>query len=366
MNAFQVPSDRLLELRRLVQQMGEVGTALGLARQVRLVIDTNTVLGDLRYAAKRGLSGFRTSLLELFASGTVVAFAPSDVLSEVEKHLEGIALKARVDHAVARSIWLEYQRHLVVFPAHALDVSGPEHDELRRRDPNDLGFAALQHELGTDGILTRDKDLHATGYPSIEPGEFVIDLRTYARHEAVRATLHLGGGLAIAGSIGAVVTLLQGTIRLLSGLPPWAKFVLAGAVLAVVASPNCRERIRTALAGAKEKLAAEWNRLEPELQSLGKQFEASRTAAESAWERVASRLPASRSVTLRQEIFRTLLELGTPAKPAELAALMYGRKSLTPAERAAVLAELRGDARFVEADGGWALRALLEARDKGS
>src|SRR3990172_5403997 len=235
---ISVPSDNLASLRRLTASMG----VAGLIHQVRIVVDSNWVLRDLRWlVAGRRDPSVRSALQEVIASGTVVAYAPSKLRDEVEDHIPDVAWDVGVEEAQVREEWQNYQRALRISEH---DVPNSERwNELR--DPTDLPFVYLYGNIGADAILTADSAIRDSG-ARVANLDVVLHLRDYSRAAAPEMTIKLGGTVALVVGVEAI-RLLAGTLRTIyrgfAGLPKESIIALLVTGLLIAAHPRTRNLI---------------------------------------------------------------------------------------------------------------------------
>src|SRR5262245_44357688 len=90
-----------------LSELGDIGTV----RRLRVVVDTNVVVQDVVYLAKRaGVPDFRTAFQELVASQVVEPFAPPRLLDEVESKIPKVARHQKVAVDDALKVWAEYKK----------------------------------------------------------------------------------------------------------------------------------------------------------------------------------------------------------------------------------------------------------------
>ena len=106
---LNIPSDNLALLRGLMAAMGIVGVV----HQVRIVVDSNRVLRDLRWllGGRRDPSA-RSALQDAMASGTVVAHAPNALMDEVGEHIPELAQELGIEESRVWWEWEDYQKAL--------------------------------------------------------------------------------------------------------------------------------------------------------------------------------------------------------------------------------------------------------------
>jgi len=139
-------SDDLVWLSELLDALGELNAAVraafGSLIRVRAVLDTNLVLGDLKWlVVERQNPAARTAAQEAIASGTVIAYAPEFLRHEVEKHLPALAEQTDRPLEEFEREWSSYQKPIRFVPVSVTDaVAESAHRNLR--DPNDLPFSS--------------------------------------------------------------------------------------------------------------------------------------------------------------------------------------------------------------------------------
>lgn len=249
---YFVPSDKLKELREFAKAWKEVGQHIGGAVQLRIIVDTNVVLGDIRWLAyKRKDAAARTSLIETIDAGTIDAYVPPALHGEIEKHIERISREEGLDQARLLSVWGEYQKKLKVVE--------PDSSVIRSYsggvDPDDAVFVALAKAVGAVGVVSKDRHIAMMGGKKISV-DCVVSLRDYSRATAIELNIKCMGI-----SLGWVsVVTIRGLIRVLvagiSRAPNWVKLTLVVGASFCVIHPGAREKIssgfKRALAGIKE------------------------------------------------------------------------------------------------------------------
>lgn len=250
-SAYDVGSERLQELRAFVRSINGLEKTVGSAVQFRFVVDTNVVLGDLRWLAfKRKNDEAKTALIEVIEAGTIDVYVPPSLFDEVDEHITKIANEEGKSETALRDQWREYQSKL--------KVCEPDREKvetlLHGKDPDDAFFIALAESISAVGVLSNDRDIEQMGGRRISVDR-VLSLRDYSRAAAVE--LHIKCMGVSIGWIGmlALVSAVQGVKAVLEGIskaPDWVKlaFVL-GAVFCVV-HPGSREAIANGLKRAFE------------------------------------------------------------------------------------------------------------------
>lgn len=252
---YFVPSDRLKELRELVKTWKNITPLVSGAVQFRVVVDTNIILGDIKWLAyKRKNESARTSLIETIEAGTIEVYAPPALFDEVEEKIDLIAREEGLDKAHLLSVWAEYQKKLRVAEPDSRVVQSYREGV----DPDDAVFIALAEVINAVGILSRDKDIAMMGGRQISL-DFVFSLRDYSRATAIELNIKCMGLTLGLVSFAVIRGILESAKALIVGItkaPDWVKVALIlGAVFCAV-HPGARRRIATwytrALAGIKE------------------------------------------------------------------------------------------------------------------
>ncbi len=245
-------SDDLRPLREVLLSLHvTTGTSLVHLRVATFVVDTNYVLGELHFLlAKAKHPGARTALQELIGSGTARVLAPRELRDEVEEHLPQLCKEWGVDPKAAKRVWKSYRADITFCQPHKLPVCETESlRAIRERDPDDVAFRALHLAAGSDGILTKDKDLRETGN-DVRSMRFVIDLRDYARHKAVEVQLWMGANAVVIAGISAlagVVATVVVLVELFMNAPPELQMLVIVAILIAIAHPRIRAAISARL-----------------------------------------------------------------------------------------------------------------------
>ncbi len=254
-DAYFVPSDKLKGLRKFVNALGDAGQHIGGAVQFRIVVDTNVVLGDIRWlASKRMDPAARTSLIETIEAGTIDVYVPLALFNEVEEHIERIARDEGLDKARLVAHWVEYQKRLKVLEPD----SGVVQSYILGVDPDDAVFIALAQVIGAAGVVSNDRHIEMMGGKRISV-DCVLSLRNYSRATAIELNIKCTGLSLGLVNIATIRGLSEGIKALAVGIsraPDWVKVVLIFGVAFCVIHPGARQGIsrgfRRALTGIKE------------------------------------------------------------------------------------------------------------------
>lgn len=251
---FLVRSERLKQLREIVDSWESFKPVLGVAVRFKLVVDTNVVLGDILWlVAERRDPSAKTQLMEAIEAGTLDVYVPTKLLQEVEEKIPLIAEEKGLDEGGMHAEWLEYQKLLKVVEPDDENV-----ESLRKGvDPDDADFVALASEVMAAGIFSKDKHIGMMGGNTISV-QCVAALRDYSRATAVEMHIKVNGIALSIASVAALRGLVHGCKVLfnrVSTAPDWVKAALLIAVAYVALNPKARETVGNLLNSAFSHLS---------------------------------------------------------------------------------------------------------------
>lgn len=350
-------SANLATLREVIATTRVLREAIGNAIQVRVVLDTNVILRDLIYLSKRrGKVGVRTSIQELIVSQTLIPYAPSVAIHEVERNLPSIAGKRHVAVEVMQEVWVEYRKSL-----HFCDVKREvSEDERDARDPTDLPFIQLAKKIGAGGIATNDKDIPAMGGNSIH-FDCIIQLRDYARAKQLELTIQFGGMVLMVAGVTALIALVrvfQNIIRSIGQLPTAVKLVLVGAVVFVIAHPKSREAVAGRLKALGSGMKNGVLDLRGPFSEAVNKFADAQKSANAALSKAQQVVAKSKRTALSIHVYAICLASKRPLLPVEIErkVLTAGYKTRSKALQKYLLRVLKQDARlYCTNDGRWGI-----------
>ncbi|RIJ85158.1 hypothetical protein RSP822_17115 [Ralstonia solanacearum] len=234
--------------------------------KLRVIVDANVILKDLRWLAKnRHSEGARPSLLELLEARAVTAYAPTFLSTEVLTHIGPIAAKQGLDEAVMQMYWCRYEA-LLVF----VDVGEPPADDGTYIDPKDVPYIELQRSISAP-IVSDDSHIAQMGGLAMKT-EMALTMRTYARESAVHMSLEVAGVVTLDVSLKALMAAVQLVRKnigpLLPKVPKGAWLVLIGIGCLAVLHPSSRKWLSTALEAAIGRVASAGAVIMPMLESL--------------------------------------------------------------------------------------------------
>jgi hypothetical protein len=347
---FRIKADNLKTLRPLVDWAAEQTAGVERLPRVYLIMDANTIRGELRFRIKRNDPEGRTRLDEILASGIATVFAPPFLVEEVEKHLPKWSqqLKIPLDRLIAE--WRSYQAGLVF--CRQVPVSTAPVRRLAARDPKDLPYVYLQENLSAEAILTSDKDIIQTGSP-IADGAVVLDLREYARNQSIFVTIATGSATGILLFVHAIMALGRLLVRSVVGV------ILSLAAGALLWFFHRKEKARA----GSSAFTRVWEMFKDCVKTLLQTLERSHKRAKFRWKRLMTAFSKVKRRTLRQFIFVVCAMARTALTIIDIIqrVLAEGHRTRAKRFRSQVRRCLKTDSRFVETPNGWTLQSWATA-----
>ncbi len=360
-----ISSDHLTGLRELAFSLPQFAAAFRGLHQVRLVIDSNIILQELIWLTKRRANpAATTDLQEAIASGTVIAYAPSQLREEVEKHFSRIASEQGIPEERLYAAWECYQKGLnfcEAEPAEKFRVINPG------RDPSDLPFIYLYAQVGAAAVVSRDKDIQAMGAATVRL-DVMVHLREYARAKTIEVSIAFGGTIVFTGiGIAAVklvtnlaATLAQGFTR----LPDWLKLVLVMGAVIAVCHPKSRAAIVDGWHAVSRKFVAVASPLTPVLIEFMHVYQENQKKAAESWAQVQEKLPPAKRVPLRNLVYAVCAAAKKPlfleeiARKVRIGGCLSKNRDLCSYLRRV----MRQDRRFIKCvDGRWTVAMAQSA-----
>lgn len=239
---FSVRSERLNELRTVIDGWEELKPFLGVAARFSLVLDTNVVLGDILWlVAGRKDPAAKTQLMEVIAAGTLDVYVPPKLLDEMEEKIPLIAAEKGLDKVHMHAEWQAYQE--------ILKIAHPDDEKVQALregvDPDDADFIALAQTIEADGIFSKDKHIGMMGGNTISI-DCIAHLRNYSRSTAVELNIKVNGVTLSIASVAAINALIKGgklLIERVGAAPDWLRVLLFSGVAYVAFNPNARETV---------------------------------------------------------------------------------------------------------------------------
>lgn len=350
-------SDSLATVRRLLESSPHLQAVLGLLEQRAFVIDSNRVLQDVAWLARRRNPAARTQLQELCASGTVSLFAPDLLIDQVEAHLPEVAERLRIPVERAREQWRSYSQIIRFVPAGHLR---PVRQDCSR-DPTDAPFLAAQDAVGAMAIISKDKDLSAMGALLVQH-EAVVALIDFVRAMSAATAGKLTGAMVLM-AVGATgwglwslgVHLWKSFCR----LPNWLRIALPFGLVALLVHPRARAKAREVVQSIKPQLDDLRSRAGEGISQFLTELQAYENKASAALDAMRRHLPPpARSPALRQLAYRACLEADAPLRPEEIESRIrtHGFRSRAKKLQPYLRRVLRRDERLVRLGDAWTLR----------
>ena len=332
--------------------------------QVRLVVDANIVLSDLRWlVTKRRSPEARTTLQEVIAAGTVVAYAPSFLDVEVRTHLPRLAEDGAVPLERFESAWAEYRASLHFFAvADVVYADAPD----GVGDPKDLPYVHLRSQIGAAAVYSRDKHVEAMGAPVVKQA-YLDDLRTYSRAAPVSLTIMVGGSAVVvtsAATTRAVLVQVYGLLKKVGDLPRGLQIALAVVAMVALVHPTSRAWLVRMLRALPARLQGAFGALAPVLGSVVGHAVEAHEEARTALARARTRLPGSPRYRLATHLLAVCVAAGRPMTIPEIerALRKAGCKAKSKHLRRYLARALQVDTRFAASGGGrWVVAAGYDA-----
>jgi predicted nucleic acid-binding protein len=251
---YFVPSNSLKALREAVKAWRDLGQLIGSAVQLRVVVDSNAVLADLRWLVlKRRDAAARTNLMETVAAGTVELFAPSYLLVEVNEKIIRICREEELDSSAMFAEWAAYQKQIKIIQPDRTLVQRYESGV----DPKDAPFLALADAVQASGILSSDAHIPLMGGRVLSI-DFMLSMRDYSRAAAVELQIKVMGlslGYVAVAAAAALAKSLRAVLAGISNSPTWLKVALLCATAFCVLHAPTRQKIAAGLSRALNGVA---------------------------------------------------------------------------------------------------------------
>lgn len=245
-NVFTVRSDKLKELRVVVQSWKESSAVIGGAAQFQLVVDANIILGDLIWlVSKRTNDSAKTQLMETIEAETVDIYAPPIFFDEVEEKIPLLATEKGLDISLLYEHWAIYKTKI--------KLSSPDPDKVQvlrgGKDPDDAEYIALEQTIGASGVISKNHDIRLMGGNQISI-TCITHLRNYSRSTSIELNIKVNGVMFANVSVATIRGLFAGSKALLDGIakaPDWVKFALFAGGVFVVLHPGARAAVASGL-----------------------------------------------------------------------------------------------------------------------
>jgi len=361
-------SDDLPILSQFIPVLRAFGVAFGQVHQIKVVIDATIAISVLSFHARKQKSEARADLEELIASGTVIAYAPDWIETEISKHLPDLAAQWEVSVGRLTTAWDSFREHLRLCPESALTAANgkDEYARLRVIDAKDLPYALTREVVGAVAVLTKDRHFQEAGTP-VTTFEIIVDLREYARCKAIELRIATGGTvltMAAAGTVLGSGAALVSAARLIARAPAIVRIALAVVALALLIHPKSRTTITSGLRNFGYVLQDVWEEaLAPTILRLMDEHASARRKADESWKRAKARLPERpRRLLLKDVAYGAVLGAGVPLTldQVQAAVLAHGYEPRGRDFAPYLRTVLRGDKRLErDSDGRWGVRTSV-------
>jgi predicted nucleic acid-binding protein len=336
-----------------------LGDCLGRPKAIKLVIDANVIISDIRWLVKkRRKPGARTSLQEVVASQTVVAFAPLFLETEVRKELAAVASEENISLDAMLAEWMVYRQHIRFFETPSPSPSDAMSSDIA--DPKDAPYVETYIALGAAAIITADTDFKRMRARTVQV-ELTTTMRSYSRSASIEFSIKFLGLFATTLS-GALVLQLVMTLRWLVRafirMPRPVQALVIAALLAALPDRQTRARLIGLLAHGWRRVVETLKEIAPGLIRLSVEAEDAGKAARAAWAAVDT-IASPRRVPIRTHVLAACVAAGTPLAQDEIRRELegIGVKTSAPSFNKYLRHVLRTHGALVQAaNGKWALR----------
>jgi len=251
-----IPPQLLNHLKRNFEQ--NISSFIGgsFKLELRLVVDSSSVISNLISFAKR-----RESILhKLVKEPFLRLYAPSTLKKEVERNIAEISKKKKLDVELLMKTWrTEILPKITVLNTSDFKAMFKGFLAVGTRDKTDVPFVALHFQLGTHGVITKDKDIieqplvrtwrlrRVGGLITVfKKGAFsffiyskVLPNVLYAVFKIAVAVLRIAFEM-LAKIIRFIINLASGVVRAISGLPDWAQLLVGIAAIILILEDRTR------------------------------------------------------------------------------------------------------------------------------
>lgn len=340
-----IPSDDLAPVRELIAGIPSLAQIFDIFPQLRFVVDSNVIIGDLIWLAKtRENPSARTSLQEVIDAGAVIAFAPARLCEEVEKHIPKLARKNGIPEEMLREEWLNYQTYLRFCDVEEVVAEYGQ----QVIDPNDLPFVSLYGQVGAAAVISKDPHISAMGAPTVKL-DVIIQLRDYSRSKSVEVTIKMGGYILTGITIEMVFETLKLAASLFKKLPSWMQVGLIVAAGILLLYPKSRGQINAYLTTVSKKFHIAFAEVKPVLAELIRTLNTESNKASKSLAGINRALPPLRRVPLRTVAYSVCLAAGTRLTLSEIQrkVLINGYKTKSKRFASYLRRVMIADTRFV-------------------
>jgi hypothetical protein len=351
-------SDKLVELRQLLERFPVFEPVLKELVQVWFVVDACIIQGELRWRlGSRRDREARSSFHECIESGIFVAVAPFHIKAEIQEHLADIAKDESATVAEVRAEWDMVQRKLHFYEPQSSGM--PVTDVV---DPDDLPYKFASDDLGLPVYSRNIRHFRAMNIPLIA---VCLDLtaRKYARAKSITMGITVYSTITITFAAEAIAAFCRTVGKLFAmfmHLPKWIQLAAAGVLAGLLIHPTSRSKI---ISGARTIYNGAAN-MKPEALAkfvlLADEFVTALLIEQQAGNEIGSALPQKRKRSALMYARATFVTSKTPLSITELEKRIriQGYSSRARDLKGYLRRLLRKSEQFFEISPGlWALKA---------
>lgn len=251
-----IPPQLLNHLKRYFEQ--NISSFIGgsFKLELRLVVDSSSVISNLISFAKKGQSILHKLIKEPFLR----LYAPSTLKEEVEKNIPEISKKKKLDKLLLMKTWrMDILPKITVLDPADFKAMFKGFLVVGMRDVTDVPFVALHFQLGTHGVITKDKDIieqpvvrtwrirRVGGLITVfKKGAFSFFIYSKVLPNVLYAVFKIGVAVLrivfeiLAKIIQFFTNLAIGAVRAISKLPDWAQLLVGIAAIVLILEERTR------------------------------------------------------------------------------------------------------------------------------
>lgn len=245
---FRIDTSGLAMFRELATKHHQLADVIGHIVQLRIVVDANVVISDLRQKILYPERG-KTALEELMTSSVLVVIAPRWLETDMNSAIDQYAKNSGVSAMLLHLHWSEYKKQLVWDETYPRPIDTP----LTHLDPKDAPYVFTQWLQNAVGVLSKDKHIEQMGGNRLTL-DFVFSVRGYARAKVIAVTIKVGGVALGAVAIATIFELAKALIQAIKRIPPGVLLLLVLIAIVLIASPQVRQWIREKLSHLQASL----------------------------------------------------------------------------------------------------------------
>ena len=251
-----IPPQLLNHLKRNFEQ--NISSFIGgsFKLELRLVVDSSSVISNLISFVKKGGSILHKLIKEPFLR----LYAPSTLKKEVEKNIVKISKKKKLDKELLMKTWrMDILPKITVLEPSDFEAMFKGFLVVGKRDVTDVPFVALHFQLGTHGVITKDKDIieqpvvrtwrmgRVSGLITVfKKGAFSFFIYSKVLPNVLYVVFEIGVAVLrivfeiLAKIIQFFINLANGAVRAISKLPDWAQLLVGIAAIILILEERTR------------------------------------------------------------------------------------------------------------------------------